>query len=146
VGNSHHHTEVWLTIQSATLNMRVQTKKADQCGRLGEKRIVVVLVVPSAPFGFSSLADCLNSLLIDVDDGKRIEPTLLPQPRFFGCAAQSFQLSGPVCAPRSVNREQRVMPARGRREMIAQNRGPPVAADSRSRTEKPLRIAVRRGL
>ena len=88
-------------------------------------RIVVVLAVPSAPFGFSPLADCTNSLTIDVDDAIFYRTAIASATAILWLRCPIIPLSGPVCAPSSVNRERRVTPAKGRREMIAQNRGPP---------------------
>ena len=113
-----------LTYRIAGMNMRTQTKKAGQCGRIGESSDRREVAASSAPMA-SHQALTASTATNDADDARSIESTPLSQPPFFGCAAQSSQAVEPVCAPRIDNREVRQKPARSRRNMDAMNRGPP---------------------
>ena len=57
-----------LTTQFSVAKMRSEIKKDALCGRLVKGRAVEVYQ-HLGPFGFSSLADCLHRLTIDVRKG-----------------------------------------------------------------------------
>ena len=103
--------------------MRSETREADQRGRLDEKTDRRDVGASSAPFGFSSLVDCLNSLTIDVDDAERIDPIPLTQSLCFGCVPQSLHTVLPVCADYPKYRQTGLRPARSTEVKL--DRGPP---------------------
>ena len=86
-----------LTTQISVAKMRTETKKAAQCGRLMKSRTVEV-VAHLGPYGFSSLADCLHRLTIDVDGTQFIGPSRFTEPVFAGLCPQSLHTVPPVCA------------------------------------------------